>query len=109
MSQTPITVTYDIKELFTNPGKKIDDAFGTLRARVDKLDEKVNKIELEQGKMAVKSEKIETDITELKGLQNKLVFVLVGIIGAVVATGSIVALWRTFFTNNLQLLTRLLR
>lgn len=65
MSQTPITVTYDIKELFTNLErnigarldrfeKRIDDRFEKVDQRFDKLEEKVNKLEI--GQVELKSE-----------------------------------------------------
>lgn len=58
MSQTPITVTYDIKELFANLEKRMDDRFDRLEKRMDdrfeKLEDKVNN--LEKGIVEIKGE-----------------------------------------------------
>ncbi|MDV3000846.1 MAG: hypothetical protein N5P05_002452 [Chroococcopsis gigantea SAG 12.99] len=47
MSQTPITVSYDIKELFTNLENKIDK----LESKIDKIDQKVTALEIGQAEI----------------------------------------------------------
>jgi hypothetical protein len=88
MTQSPITVTYDIKELFDKLEKKIDDRF-------DRLEEKVNKLEIGQAALITEVETIKKDVSEIKGSQRSQIWSLIGIIGAAVLSGIVIAIWRT--------------
>ncbi|MBR8832085.1 MAG: hypothetical protein N5P05_004461 (plasmid) [Chroococcopsis gigantea SAG 12.99] len=99
MSQTSITVTYDIKELFTNLEKKIDDRFDKLDNRLDRLESEVKEIKTDLAgvkgdikALTTEVTTIKTDVNDLKGSQRYQIWALIGIL----ATGVIGLLWRSF-------------
>ncbi|MDV2999717.1 MAG: hypothetical protein N5P05_001323 [Chroococcopsis gigantea SAG 12.99] len=118
MSQTPITVSYDIKELFINLERKIDqkfervdEKFENLEEKIDqrfeKIDQRFEKIESGQAEiknqvtaLTVEVEAIKKDIGEIKGSQRNQIWALITIIGGAVVTGSVVAVWRTFLISS---------
>ncbi|MBR8829725.1 MAG: hypothetical protein Cpurp_00810 [Chlorogloea purpurea SAG 13.99] len=111
MSQTPITVSYDIKELFINLERKIDQKFERVDEKFENLEEKIDqrfeKIESGQAEiknqvtaLTVEVEAIKKDIGEIKGSQRNQIWALITIIGGAVVTGSVVAVWRTFLISS---------
>ncbi len=101
MSQTPITVTYDIKELFTNLESNINKRFDKLETKVDRLEEKVTTLEVEVrgikeevkgikenvGKLEKKIDEIDglkESISNLTGASSFIKPVIVGILSAIV-------------------------
>ncbi len=76
MSQTPITVTYDLKELLTNLDKKIDARFDQLESRFDKLENRFDKLETKVTALEIGQAEIRGDIKALdekvSGLDKRL-------------------------------------
>ncbi|MBR8830703.1 MAG: hypothetical protein N5P05_000797 [Chroococcopsis gigantea SAG 12.99] len=100
MSQTPITVSYDIKELFTNLEKNIN-------ARLEKLEEgqqeikcKVMALTTEVEVIKKDIESMKSDIGEIKGTQSKQLWALIILLGGAILTG-IVTTFRIFFIDKI--------
>ncbi len=74
MSQTPIIVTYDIKELFADLDKKMDDRFAAMDKKMDdrftamdkKMDDRFEKVDQRLEKLDTKVDRLEEKVNKLE-------------------------------------------
>ena len=81
----PVTVTYSIEEVL----KRMED-------KLDKIDTRLNHLEVGQAKLTEKVEGIDNRLKTVEGTQKNQVWALIVLLGGAIVTAG----WRIFFTAN---------
>ncbi|MGK7954464.1 MAG: hemolysin XhlA family protein [Crocosphaera sp.] len=81
----PVTVTYSIEEVL----KRMED-------KLDKIDTRLNHLEVGQAKLTEKVEGIDNRLKTVEGTQKNQVWALIVLLGGAIVTAG----WRVFFTAN---------
>lgn len=85
MSQEPITVTYSLETILAR-----------IEGKIDRLDEKIDDVKIEQVKLSEKVEAIDNRLKMVEGTQKNQIWALIVLLTGAIAT----PLLRLFFSGN---------
>ena len=86
------TVTYSLEAIL----REIKDSIKEVSHKIDKIDERLTKIEIGQAKLTEKVEGMDKRLEEVEGTQKNQVWTLIVLLAGAIAT----AAWRSFFSGN---------
>jgi archaellum component FlaC len=90
------TVTYSLEAVLTRIEGKIDNFQKDVNQKFDKIDERLNKLEIGQAKLTEKVEGIDNRLKSVEGTQKNQVWTLIILLGSTIATAG----WKVFFSGN---------
>jgi hypothetical protein len=98
------TVTYSLEAVLTRIEGKIDNLQKDFNQKFDKIDERLNKLEVGQAKLTEKVEGIDNRLKSVEGTQKNQVWTLIILLANAVAYGAAkptaTASWKVFFSAN---------
>jgi len=86
------TVTYSLEAIL----REIKDSIKEVSHKIDKIDERLTKIEIGQAKLTEKVEGMDKRLEEVEGTQKNQVWTLIVLLAGAIGT----AAWRSFFSGN---------
>jgi peptidoglycan hydrolase CwlO-like protein len=90
------TVTYSLEAVLTRIEGKIDSLQKDVNQKFDKIDERLNKLEVGQAKLTEKVEGIDNRLKSVEGTQKNQVWTLIILLASAIATAG----WKVFFSAN---------
>jgi hypothetical protein len=87
------TVTYSLEAVLTRIEGKIDSLQKDFNQKFDKIDERLNKLEVGQAKLTEKVEGIDHRLKSVEGTQKNQVWTLIILLASAIATAG----WKVFF------------
>jgi chaperonin cofactor prefoldin len=90
------TVTYSLEAVLTRIEGKIDNLQKDVNQKFDKIDERLNKLEVGQAKLTEKVEGIDNRLKSVEGTQKNQVWTLIILLASAIATAG----WKVFFSGN---------
>jgi peptidoglycan hydrolase CwlO-like protein len=90
------TVTYSLEAVLTRIEGKIDNLQKDFNQKFDKIDERLNKLEVGQAKLTEKVEGIDNRLKSVEGTQKNQVWTLIILLASAIATAG----WKVFFSGN---------
>jgi chaperonin cofactor prefoldin len=90
------TVTYSLEAVLTRIEGKIDSLQKDVNQKFDKIEERLNKLEVGQAKLTEKVEGIDNRLKSVEGTQKNQVWTLIILLGSAIATAG----WKAFFSSN---------
>ena len=90
------TVTYSLEAVLTRIEGKIDSLQKDVNQKFDKIDERLNKLEVGQAKLTEKVEGIDNRLKSVEGTQKNQVWTLIILLASAIATAG----WKVFFSGN---------
>ncbi|GCA93820.1 phosphomannomutase [Microcystis aeruginosa 11-30S32] len=90
------TVTYSLEAVLTRIEGKIDNLQKDVTQKFDKIDERLNKLEVGQAKLTEKVEGIDNRLKSVEGTQKNQVWTLIILLASAIATAG----WKVFFSGN---------
>jgi chromosome segregation ATPase len=90
------TVTYSLEAVLTRIEGKIDSLQKDVSQKFDKIEERLNKLEVGQAKLTEKVEGIDNRLKSVEGTQKNQVWTLIILLGSAIATAG----WKVFFSSN---------
>ena len=90
------TVTYSLEAVLTRIEGKIDNLQKDVNQKFDKIDERLNKLEVGQAKLTEKVDGIDNRLKSVEGTQKNQVWTLIILLASAIATAG----WKVFFSGN---------